>query len=150
MAFSEHHYLYQPGLKNWFAFGDLTPLPPNGWPEAEKSAYLSGNSTPSANSNWLAEGGWYCKILFDVRAFWISAMAWLGRKAPRTIMHSPSRYCYLIFNHAGPLDYCHLPAVCTVDVDGTSGSMRMSSKYTVPMPVSASVTKINPESGTRR
>ena len=150
MAFSEHYYLYQHGLKNWFAFGDLTPFRQTDGPKL-KNLHISREirPPPPIPIGW-RRGGWYCKILFDVRAFWISAMAWLGRKAPRTIMHSPSRYCYLIFNHAGPLDYCHLPAVCTVDVDGTSGSMRMSSKYTVPMPVSASVTKINPESGTRR
>src|SRR5439155_287009 len=32
------------------------PTPPNGPPNSEKSQFFSGNSTPSANSNWLAEG----------------------------------------------------------------------------------------------
>src|SRR5438034_6128004 len=32
------------------------PLPPNGDSKWSRCAYFSRNSTPSANSNWLAEG----------------------------------------------------------------------------------------------
>src|SRR5439155_18693085 len=44
------------------------PSPPSDGAKGEKSAYLSGNPTPSANCLcW--RRGWYCEIVLDVRAF---------------------------------------------------------------------------------
>ena len=76
---------------------EIRPSPPNDGAKGEKSAYLSGNSTPSANCLGGRRGGWNCEILFDVRAFWPSANGLAWRKAPlnhRCIVRADK--CYLI------------------------------------------------------
>src|SRR5205823_14003409 len=62
---------------------EIRPPPPNDGAKGEKSAYLSGNSTPSANClGW--RRGWYCEIMPEVRTFWPSANGLAWRKAPRS------------------------------------------------------------------
>src|SRR5712692_8666186 len=44
------------------------PLPPNGVPELAKPVFISGNSTPSRQLYWRAEGGGQVNERLDVRA----------------------------------------------------------------------------------
>src|SRR5206468_3210331 len=73
------------------------PPPPNDGAEGEKSAYLSGNSTPSANCLGGRRGGGIAKSSLTSALFWPSANGLAWRKAPlnhRCIVRADK--CYLI------------------------------------------------------
>jgi hypothetical protein len=56
------------------------PPPPNDPGKNQTPSFFSKNSTPSANSNWLAEGGGVVKSIRHSRFFGLPPIAWHGGK----------------------------------------------------------------------
>src|SRR5260370_26602108 len=70
-----HRQMTAPRHQNLHFSREIRPPPPNDGAKGEKSAYLSGNSTPLRQLSWLAEGGGIVKSCLTSALFGLPPMA---------------------------------------------------------------------------